>query len=37
MEINELAMNSKNNNIRELCNGVNEFERGYQPRNNIER
>jgi hypothetical protein len=34
-EINELAMNSKNKNIRDLYRGINEFKRGYQPRNNL--
>jgi hypothetical protein len=31
-KINELAMNSKNKNIRDLYRGINEFKRGYQPR-----
>jgi hypothetical protein len=30
----EFAMNSKNKNIR-LYRGINEFKRGYQPRNNL--
>jgi hypothetical protein len=34
-KINELEMNSKNNNIRDLYKGINEFKRGYQPRNNL--
>jgi hypothetical protein len=33
--INELAMSSKNKNIRDLYRGINEFRRGYQPRNNL--
>jgi hypothetical protein len=33
-KINELAMNSKNKNIRDLYRGINGFKRGYQPRNN---
>jgi hypothetical protein len=33
--INELATNSKNNNIRDLYRGMNGFKRGYQPRNNV--
>jgi hypothetical protein len=33
--INELAANSKNNNIRDLYRVINEFKRGYQPRNNL--
>jgi hypothetical protein len=28
-------MNSKNNNIRDLYWGINEFNSGYQPRNNL--
>jgi hypothetical protein len=32
-EINDLATNSKNKNIRDLYRGRNEFKRGYQPRN----
>jgi hypothetical protein len=31
----ELATNSKNKNIRNLYRGINEFKRGYQPRNNL--
>jgi hypothetical protein len=34
-KINELAMNSKTKNIRDLYRGINEFKRGYQPRNNL--
>jgi hypothetical protein len=34
-KINELAMNSKNKNIRNLYRGINEFNRGYQPRSNL--
>jgi hypothetical protein len=34
-KINELATNSKNKNIRDLCKGINEFKRGYQSRNNL--
>jgi hypothetical protein len=33
--INELAMNSKNKNIRDLYRGINGFRRSYQPRNNL--
>jgi hypothetical protein len=36
-EINELAMNSKNKNIRDLYRGINEFKRGYHPRSNFVR
>jgi hypothetical protein len=32
--INELAMNSKNKNIRDLYRGINGIKRGHQPRNN---
>jgi hypothetical protein len=34
-EIKELALNSTNKNIRYLYKGINEFKRGYQPRNNL--
>jgi hypothetical protein len=34
-KINELATNSKNKSIRDLYRGINEFKRGYQPRNNL--
>jgi hypothetical protein len=34
-KINELATNSKNKNIRDLYRGINEFKRGYQPRNDL--
>jgi hypothetical protein len=34
-KINELATNTKNKNIRDLYRGINEFKRGYQPRNNL--
>jgi hypothetical protein len=34
-KINELAMNSKNKNIRDLYRGINEFKRDYQPRRNL--
>jgi hypothetical protein len=34
-KINEFAMNSKSKNIRNLYRGINEFKRGYQPRNNL--
>jgi hypothetical protein len=35
IKINELATNSKNKSIRDLYRGINEFKRGYQPRNNL--
>jgi hypothetical protein len=34
-KINELATNSKNKNTRDLYRGINEFKRGFQPRNNL--
>jgi hypothetical protein len=34
-KINELETNNKNKNIRGLFRGINEFEKGYQPRSNI--
>jgi hypothetical protein len=34
-KINELATDSNNKNIRDLYRGINEFKRGYQPRNNL--
>jgi hypothetical protein len=33
--INELATNSKSKNNRDLYRGINEFKRGYQPRNSL--
>jgi hypothetical protein len=30
----ELETNSKNKNIRDLCRGISDFKRGYQPRTN---
>jgi hypothetical protein len=34
--IKELATNSKNKNIRDLYRGINEFKRGYHPRDNLQ-
>jgi hypothetical protein len=34
-KINELAPKSKNNTIRDLYKGINEFKSGYQPRSNL--
>jgi hypothetical protein len=34
-KINECGSNSKNKNIRDLCRGINEFKKGYQPRTNL--
>jgi hypothetical protein len=31
-QINELKTNGKNKNIRDLSRGINESEKGYQPR-----
>jgi hypothetical protein len=33
--MNELEINSKNKNIRELYTGINYIKKGYQPRTNI--
>jgi hypothetical protein len=33
--INWLATHSKNNNIRELYGGIDEFKKGYQPKFNL--
>jgi hypothetical protein len=34
-KINELERNSNSKNIRDLYRGINEFNRGYQPRINV--
>jgi hypothetical protein len=34
-KINELETNNKNKTIRDLYRGINEFQKGYQPRINI--
>jgi hypothetical protein len=34
-KINELAMNSKNNNIKDLYRRINEFKRSYQTTSNL--
>jgi hypothetical protein len=31
-KINEIELNSKNKNIRDLYRGITEFEKGYQPK-----
>jgi hypothetical protein len=36
-KIHELAMNSKNKNIRDLYRGINDFKRGCQTRSNLEK
>jgi len=30
-----LKTNRKNTNIRDLCRGISEFKKGYQPRTNV--
>jgi hypothetical protein len=35
IKINELETNSKNKNIRDLCRGIKEFKKGYQPITNM--
>jgi hypothetical protein len=34
-KVNELTLNSKNKNIRDLYRGINYFKKGYQSRNNL--
>jgi hypothetical protein len=34
-KINEIELNSKNKNIRDLCRGITEFKKGYQPKTNL--
>jgi hypothetical protein len=34
-KINKPESNSKNKNIKDLCSGINEFMKGYQPRTNL--
>jgi len=34
-KIKEFETNSKNQNIRDLCRGINDFKKGYQHRTNI--
>jgi hypothetical protein len=34
-KINELESNSKNKNTRDLCKGINQFKKGYQPGTNL--
>jgi hypothetical protein len=36
-KINEFESSSKNKNIRDLCRGINEFKKSYQPRTNLEK
>jgi hypothetical protein len=35
ISVNELATSNRNRNIRDLYRGINEFQKGYQPRNNL--
>jgi hypothetical protein len=35
VNINGLESNSKNNNMRYMYRGINEFKKGYQPRTNL--
>ena len=35
VKIDKLETNSKIKNMRDLCRGINDFKKGYQPRNNI--
>jgi hypothetical protein len=34
-KINDLTTHSKNKNIRDMCRGINEFKKGYQPRSSL--
>jgi hypothetical protein len=34
-KINEIELNSKNKNIRDIYRGITEFKKGYQPRTNL--
>jgi hypothetical protein len=36
-KINEIELNSKNNNIRDLYRGITEFKKGYQTKTNLVR
>ena len=35
VKIEELETNSKINKVRDLCRGINDFKKGYQPRTTI--
>jgi hypothetical protein len=35
VKINEIELNSKNKNIRDLYRGITEFKKGYQPKSNL--
>jgi hypothetical protein len=37
VKIEELEINSKNNNVRDLYRGINDFKKGYQPRTTIQK
>ena len=34
-KIDKLEINNKKKNMRDLCRGINDFKKGYQPRNNV--
>jgi hypothetical protein len=34
-KVNELESDGKNKNVRNLCRGINEFKKGYQPRTSL--
>jgi hypothetical protein len=34
-KINEIGLNSKNKNIKNLCRGITKFKKGYQPKTNL--
>jgi hypothetical protein len=34
-KMNEIELNSKNKNIRDLYRGITEFKKGYQPKTNL--
>jgi hypothetical protein len=36
-KINEIELNSKNKNSRDLYRGITEFKKGYQPKNNLKK
>jgi hypothetical protein len=36
-KINDLPKNSKNENIRDLYRGINEFKKSYEPRSNLKK
>jgi hypothetical protein len=36
-KINEIELNSKNKNIRDLYRGISEFKKDYQPKTNLKK